>query len=99
MREDIGCALDISKIASPLNSMMFHEAGRVKQFFRAKGRRSWSDSENDFAELAILLEVAMGLDHFVEREGSIDDRSECTRLESLVDGVNSGLAAGVAAAG
>jgi hypothetical protein len=28
-----------------------------------------SDGDNDLAELAILLEIAMGLDHFAEREG------------------------------
>jgi hypothetical protein len=43
-----------------------------------------SDSDNDLAELPILLEIAMGFDHFVEREGSIDDRPKCARFESLV---------------
>jgi hypothetical protein len=50
-----------------------------------------SDSDNDLAELAILLEIAMGLDHFAEREGSIDDGPECARLESLGDVFNGSL--------
>jgi hypothetical protein len=58
-----------------------------------------SDSDNDLAELAILLEIAMGLHHFAEPEGSIDDRPECARLESLGDVFNGCLAAGVVAAG
>jgi hypothetical protein len=54
---------------------------------------------NDFAELSILLEVAICLDHFAEHEGPIDDRPEGARLESLGDVLNGCLAAGVVAAG
>jgi hypothetical protein len=40
----------------------------------------------------------MGLDHFAEREGSIDDRPERACLESLGDVVNGSVAPGVVAA-
>jgi hypothetical protein len=46
---------------------------------------------NDFAELSILLEVAICLDHFAEHEGPIDDRPEGARLESLGDVLTAAL--------
>jgi hypothetical protein len=41
-----------------------------------------SERDDDLAELAIGLQVAMDLNHLVERERAIDDRLERTSLEA-----------------